>query len=66
MAEKKLYTYVGAVKNFNTVVANNWKGKTYAVSAKQAKCNLAYRYKQEHGLVSATRIELCGLPTEVA
>ena len=63
---KKLFSYTGAVKKFNVVVANNWHGTTYAVSAKQAKANLAYQYKRVNGLIPATKVEICGTPVEVA
>lgn len=62
MAEKKLFTYRGAVKKFDTIVSRDWVGQTYAVSAKQASANLAFQYKKNNGLANTAKISLCGLP----
>ena len=57
---KKWYTYEGPIRYFDEIVAENWYGRTYAVSEKQAKSNLAYQYKREHGLIASTKITLTG------
>ena len=54
------YIYSGPVLRFNTCIDNNWKCETYAVSEKKARSNLAYRYKQQAGLVARTDIKLPG------
>lgn len=59
---KQLYSYQGAVKHFDTLVANNWCGTTYAGSEKQAASNLAYQFKKSAGYAPSTKISLCGKP----
>lgn len=56
--EKRPYYYEGCVTQFGRVIAPKWKGTTFAVSAKKAKSNLAYRFKKEMGLVASCKIEL--------
>ena len=54
------YSYDGPVMEFNRCIANRWKGSTYAVSEKQARNNLAYKFKMETGRVARTAITLPG------
>lgn len=54
------YSYEGPVMEFDTRISDYWKGSTYAVSENKARCNLAYQYKKQHGLIAATKIRLPG------
>lgn len=62
---KHRYVYDGPVFKFNTVVANNWHGSTWAVSDKQAASNLAYQFKKQSGLTANTKIALAKLPIAI-
>lgn len=55
-----LYTYDGPVLEFDKIVANHWKGQTYAVSEAKARCNLAYQFKREYGRIPRSKITLPG------
>ena len=55
-----LYSYSGPVCEFNKIVANNWKGQTYASSESKARINLAYQFKKETGRVPRSKITLPG------
>lgn len=57
---KKRYVYEGPVTIFGKCVTNRWKASTYAESAKKAKSNLAYRYKQMNNLTANSKVELPG------
>lgn len=54
------YTYSGPVKEYDRIVAENWIGSTHAVSEKQAKNNLAYRFKRETKRTMNSKITLPG------
>ena len=54
------YSYSGPVKEFDTVVRNNWKATTLAVSEKKARSNLVFQYKQETGRSKDSKITLPG------
>ena len=54
------YQYDGPVMHFDVCVQHRWKAATLATSEAKAKCNLAYRYKKENGLMSNTKITLPG------
>lgn len=56
----KQYTYDGPVMEFGRCIANHWKASTFAVSERKARCNLAYRYKQENNKIAAAKITLPG------
>ena len=56
----KLYSYDGPVLEFDRIIANRWRGQTYAVSEDKARCNLAYQYKRNNGKVPRTKITLPG------
>ena len=56
----KLYSYTGPVTMFGRCVANYWKGETYASSEKKAKSNLIFQYKQQNGLLPASKVNLPG------
>ena len=55
-----LYTYCGPVLEFDKLIANNWRGQTYAISEAKARSNLAYRFKMDTGRVPRTKITLPG------
>lgn len=55
-----LYSYDGPVMEFERIVANHWKGRTYAPSEAKARANLAYQYKRENGKVPRTKVTLPG------
>jgi hypothetical protein len=55
-----LYTYDGPVFEFDKLIANHWKAKTYAVSEAKARCNLAYQFKRENGRIPRSKITLPG------
>lgn len=54
------YAYDGPVMEFETCVANRWKGSTYAVSEKKARSNLAYQFKKQNNRLANTKITLPG------
>ena len=60
MSQFREYLYRGPVKEFDTVISNNWEAKTYAPSEKKARSNLVYRYKKEHGKATCAKITLPG------
>ena len=55
-----LYSYTGPVTMFDRCVANCWKGETYASSEKKAKSNFIFQYKQQNGLIPASKVNLPG------
>lgn len=55
-----LYSYDGPVLEFDKIVANHWKGQTYAVSEAKARSNLVFQFKKETGRVPRTKITLPG------
>jgi hypothetical protein len=55
-----LYSYEGYVLEFDKIVANRWKGQTYAVSEAKARTNLAFQFKKETGRVPRSKITLPG------
>ena len=54
------YNYDGPVMEFDLCIENHWKASTWAASEKKARCNLAYRYKKQHGKSADTKITLPG------
>lgn len=59
------YIYNGPVKVFDQIVNEHWYGETMATTPKKAKSNLAYQYKRQHGLATATKIHITGDVEEV-
>lgn len=59
------YIYDGPVLEFNTVIAEHWKGETMASSEKKARNNLAYQFKQQYNRVARSRITLPGKVIEI-
>lgn len=55
-----LYLYDGPVLEFDKIIANRWKGQTYAVSEAKARSNLAFQFKRETGKVPRSKITLPG------
>ena len=54
------YRYDGPVMEFNTCIANHWKGETFAPSESKARSNLAYQFKKNNNRVPASKITLPG------
>jgi hypothetical protein len=61
----KLYEYEGPIMVFNTCVASNWRGSTYAVSEEKARNNLTYQAKKLLNKLPSTRVTLPGKITLV-
>ena len=55
-----LYSYDGPVLEFDKIVANHWKGQTYAVSEAKARNNLAFQFKRITGRAPRSKITLPG------
>ena len=55
-----LYSYDGPVCEFGRIVANHWKGQTYAASEAKARSNPVYQFKKDTGRVPRTKITLPG------
>lgn len=57
---KKLYFYEGPVNHFERCIDKKYTGLTVASSEKEARNNLAFRYKMEKGFECTSRIYLPG------
>lgn len=55
-----LYLYRGPVKEFDTIIDNDWRGMTRANSETKARANLAYQYKKKCGKSSTAKITIPG------
>ena len=55
-----LYSYDGPVLEFDRIVANHWRGQTYAASEAKARSNLAFQFKRDTGRVPRSKITLPG------
>ena len=55
-----LYLYRGPVKEFDTIIATDWRGMTRANSESKARANLAYQYKKKNGKLSTAKITIPG------
>lgn len=60
MAAINRYKYDGPVMEFDKIIVNRYKNSTYAVSEKQARNNLAYRFKKDSGRLPTANISLPG------
>ena len=60
MGEYHKYVYDGPVMEFDTCVADHWRGETVATSESKAKSNLAYQYKKKNNRIAGTRVTLPG------
>lgn len=58
--KKKTYLYEGPVFHFNVCIEKRYLALTTAVSEKQARNNLAFRYRTENGYERTFRITLPG------
>ena len=56
----KAYKYEGSVVNFARCIQEKWTEYTYAPSPQRARCNLAFRFQKEHGLLPHAKIYLPG------
>jgi hypothetical protein len=63
--KKKQYQFKGAVLEFDKIIDDRWVATTWAISPKQAKSNLLYRYKQETNRAIGSKLSLEGKITEV-
>jgi hypothetical protein len=52
--------YDGPVMEFDSCIADHWKGETVAPSEKKARANLAYQFKKKYNRVAGTKISLPG------
>ena len=59
------YFYDGPVVEFNTCIANNWKGETFAPSEAKARSNLAYQFKKNNKRIASSKITLPGQLIEI-
>ena len=59
------YFYDGPVMEFNTCIANHWKGETIAPSEAKARTNLTYQFKKNNQRIAGTKISLPGKLKEV-
>lgn len=58
MVNINLYVYDGPVYRFEKMFLARWRAFVWASSEKQAKNNLTYRCKQEHGLLPSAKLTL--------
>lgn len=63
--EKRRYVYSGPVLKFGAIVANDWRGSTFAASERQATNNLVYQFKRQYGMVANVNISLAGAPAPI-
>lgn len=54
------YFYDGPVMEFGRCIADRWKGETMAVSEKQARSNLTYKFKINTGRTPSSKVVLSG------
>jgi len=54
------YSYNGPVMEFDRCVADRWSGRTYAVSEKKARSNLAYQFKKQYNRAKSCKVTLPG------
>lgn len=54
------YFYTGPVMEFGRCIADRWHGETSAVSEKQARSNLTYKFKINTGRSPASKVILTG------
>lgn len=54
------WLYDGPVLEFNTCIANHWKGETFAPTEAKAKNNLTYQFKKNNRRVPSSKITLPG------
>lgn len=54
------YMYDGPVMEFNTCIADHWKGETIAPTEKKARSNLIFQFKKNNQRVPGSKISLPG------
>lgn len=59
------YIYDGPVMEFDTCIADHWKGETIAPSEAKARTNLAYQFKKNNNRIAGAKITLPGKLKEV-
>lgn len=52
--------YDGPVMEFNTCIANHWKGETIAPTEAKARSNLAYQFKKNNHRIPRSKVTLPG------
>lgn len=62
---KKNFSFVGAVVCDGIAIERGYKAETFAISAKKAISNLTYRYRVDHDISKAKKLELVGDLKEV-
>ena len=59
------YFYDGPVKEFDKLIAEHWKGETFAPSESKARSNLAYQFKKNNKRIASSKITLPGQLIEI-
>ena len=54
------WVYNGPVMEFDTCIANHWRGETFASSEAKAKSNLTYQFKKKNNRIASSKITLPG------
>ena len=54
------WAYNGPVMEFDTCIANHWRGETFAPSEAKAKSNLTYQFKKKNNRIASSKITLPG------
>lgn len=54
------YRYDGPVMEFDTCIANHWRGETTAPSESKARSNLIYQFKKKNHRLPSSKITLPG------
>ena len=54
------WVYNGPVMEFDTCIANHWRGETFALSEAKAKSNLTYQFKKKNNRIASSKITLPG------
>lgn len=57
---KHTYSYSGTVLSFGQCVSSHWEASSYAETESKARNNMAFQYKQQHGLAASSSISLPG------
>ena len=54
------WVYNCPVMEFDTCIANHWRGETFAPSETKAKSNLTYQFKKKNNRIASSKITLPG------
>lgn len=54
------YMYNGPVTEFGSLIMENFKAETFALSESKAKSNLKYQFKKKYNKNATTKIDLPG------